>query len=75
VPTVYARTLRRAAQYVGGVDNLALQLKVKAVHLTAWIQGVETPPMEIFLKAVDIVTDRPIPSRVEPPPGSEPDAE
>jgi hypothetical protein len=68
VSTVYARTLRRAADYAGGVEGLARQLKVKAVHLIAWIEGVETPPMEIFLKAVDIVTERFIPSPLNSPP-------
>jgi hypothetical protein len=68
VSTVYARTLRRAADYAGGVEGLARQLKVKAVHLIAWIEGVETPPMEIFLKAVDIVTERSIPSPLDSPP-------
>jgi DNA-binding transcriptional regulator YdaS (Cro superfamily) len=64
---VYVRTLERAAQLVGGEQALALSLKVTPSHLSLWLRGVERPPVEIFLRAVDLVTDR-IPDADRPAP-------
>lgn len=54
---VRARTLKRAAEIVGGEQQLALHLKVTPSHLALWLQEIETPPDYIFLKAVDLVTE------------------
>jgi DNA-binding transcriptional regulator YdaS (Cro superfamily) len=54
---VHVRTLRRAAELVGGAQELALRLKVTPSHLALWLAGSETPPAEVFLRAVDIVMD------------------
>jgi hypothetical protein len=43
--------------------------------LSACISGVERPPMDIFLKAVDIVTERSIADQVDALPGSSQDAD
>lgn len=56
MPTVYARTLRRAAEVVGGVRELGSQLKVPTEELMGWMDGTKRVPQEIFLRAVDIVT-------------------
>lgn len=56
MPTVYVRTLRRAAQIVGGVEGLAFQLEVNSADLAIWLAGTTAMPQEIFLRAVDIVT-------------------
>ena len=53
--TVYARTLHRACEMLGGVDALARQLNVSEATLTRWIGGLEQPPLDKFLAAVDIV--------------------
>jgi hypothetical protein len=53
--TVYARTLHRACEVVGSVDALSRQLNVPASALTRWIGGLEQPPLDKFLAAVDIV--------------------
>lgn len=50
-------TLEYAATLVGGEDELALRLGVTRRDLDLWIAGVVPPPVKIFLKAVDIVTD------------------
>jgi hypothetical protein len=50
-------TLEYAATLVGGEEELALRLGVTRQHLDLWIAGAVPPPMKIFLKAVDIVTD------------------
>jgi DNA-binding transcriptional regulator YdaS (Cro superfamily) len=55
MPTVHARTLRRAAQIVGGAKELAAQLGVASDDLVYWLDGTKRVPQEIFLKAVDIV--------------------
>ena len=57
MPNLYARTLKRAAQVVGGTDQLATRLKVPPSFLSLWIAGVDSAPAEIFLKAVDLITE------------------
>jgi hypothetical protein len=61
VPDVYVKTLQRAAEIEGGEQGLALRLKVTPSHLALWIQGIERPPVEVFLRAVDLVTDQQFP--------------
>jgi hypothetical protein len=53
--TVYARTLHRACEVLGSLDSLSRQLNVPAPTLARWIGGLEQPPLDVFLKAVDIV--------------------
>lgn len=53
--TVYSRTLHRACEMLGGLDALAHHLNVPAPALERWIGGLEQPPLDVFLKAVDIV--------------------
>ena len=55
MPTVYARTLRRAAELVGGEAELAAQLGVTKKELDLWIRNFVRPPSDVFLKAADIV--------------------
>jgi hypothetical protein len=57
VPNVYVKTLVRAAQIVGGEAELALRLKVTPSHLHLWIRGLSDPPLDVFLRAVDIVVE------------------
>ena len=53
--TVYARTLHRACELLGGLDALSRHLGVPAATIGRWIGGVEEAPVEVFLAAVDIV--------------------
>ena len=55
MPTVYARTLRRAAEIMGE-DKLAAELGVSVERVKSWTTGLEEPPLRAFLKAVDIVS-------------------
>jgi hypothetical protein len=55
MPTVYLRTLKRAAEIAGGVEELSAQLGVRGDDLAYWLQGTKPVPQEIFLRAVDIV--------------------
>jgi len=53
--TVHARTLYRACELLGGLDALSRHLGVPAARIARWIGGIEEPPVEAFLAAVDIV--------------------
>ena len=55
MPTVHARTVRRAAEIVGSVEVLAAQLEVRDEDLRKWIEDQLSVPQEIFLRCVDIV--------------------
>lgn len=55
MPTVHARTVRRASEIVGGVVVLAGRLGVRDAFIKNWIEGELTVPDEIFLRCVDIV--------------------
>lgn len=57
MPDVYEKTLARAADIAGGEAELALRLNVTPSHLHLWIAGVNRPPLDVFLKAVDIVVE------------------
>jgi DNA-binding transcriptional regulator YdaS (Cro superfamily) len=57
VPTVYIRTLKRAAELVGSEEALARHLKVLPSHVELWIRGVVSPPGDVFLRAADIVSE------------------
>ena len=52
---VRSRTLSKAAEIVGGPDALRRRLNVSALLLGVWLAGAETPPTDVFLKAVDII--------------------
>ena len=56
MPDAYARVLRRAAEILGGVEQLAAHLGVPAEDVVAWIQRMRDVPVNVFLRAVDIVT-------------------
>lgn len=55
MPDVYARALKRAAEIVGGVNELGAQLDIPTEELANWLQGTKRIPQEVFLRAVDIV--------------------
>ena len=57
MPTVYARTLRRAAELVGGESALAARLAVSENELDLWLRNFVRPPSDVFLKAADIVAE------------------
>ena len=55
--TVHARTLRRAAELLGSEEALALRLNVTLGHLAWWMKDVARTPADVFLRAVDIITE------------------
>jgi hypothetical protein len=52
---VYARVVQRAAEIVGGVEQLAKVLGASPLRVSAWAAGTSKPPKDVFLRAVDIV--------------------
>lgn len=58
--SVHARAMRRAADLVGGKSALREKLRVPMRDLERWMDGGEKPPMDVFLKAVDIVSATPM---------------
>lgn len=56
VAAVHVRTLQRATQVAGGVERLAFYLKVRPSRLRLWLQGRVSPPLDVFLRAVDLLT-------------------
>ena len=57
MPRLYARTLKRAAEIVGGTEQLAVHLNVVPSHLALWIGGAQPTPPDVFLKAVDLISE------------------
>ena len=53
--TVYTRVLHRACQILGGVEALALHLRVPVLVMYKWLEGEDVPPSNVFLNAVDLV--------------------
>ncbi|HEY0548732.1 MAG TPA: hypothetical protein VGF13_03965 [Verrucomicrobiae bacterium] len=57
-PSIYTRTLQKAAERLGGERALARYLKVPMPDLFAWMRpGSIPPPAAVFLRAVDVVLD------------------
>ena len=56
MPNVYARTLKSAAQLLGGEEELSRRLDISGSDLAAWMAGCGVPPIETLLRAVDLLT-------------------
>jgi len=54
----YARLLERAAEILGGREQLRRYLDVTAVQLGLWMQGHSKPPDSVFLRIADLLSDR-----------------
>ena len=55
--SVYSRALRKAAELIGGREELARILQVPPAEIERWIADEAKPPREIFLRIVDIILD------------------
>ena len=56
-PTVYSRAVRKAAEMLGGREELARALQVAQAEIDRWILGEKKPPREVFLRVVDILIE------------------
>lgn len=55
--SVYSRAVRKAAELLGGRDQLSRTLQVPLAEIDKWIVGEAKPPREIFLRIVDLILD------------------
>ena len=53
--TTFARALHRACVILGGAPALALHLRVSEASLRTWLDGLEDPPLDVFLAAVEVL--------------------
>ena len=58
----YTRTFIRAIETLGSVERLAHALDASTEEIEAWAAGHVEPPPDMFLKAIDIVTQFQLPS-------------
>jgi hypothetical protein len=65
--SVYARTLQKAAELIGGQAKLCRYLHVPAAELRKWIDDKGVPPIGVFLRVVDFIIEE------TPPPGNSSD--
>ena len=73
MPNLRAQTLARAAMIVGGVDALAERLGVAPGTVSMLIRGDAPVPPEMFLVAIDIITEAGLADAMKgaPPPKEE----
>ena len=55
--SVYSRALLKAAELLGGREQLARILQVPTTEIDRWIVDEAKPTREIFLRVVDIILD------------------
>jgi hypothetical protein len=57
VEPVQTTVLQRAARVVGGYGELQTRLDASREDMISWIRGGAMPPVQIFLKLVEILMD------------------
>ena len=55
----YAAALSRAERVLGGRARMAAFFRVPPEKIRAWIDGAEAPPLEVFLRSLDVIADGP----------------
>ena len=55
--SVYSRALQKAADLLGGRSKLARFLRVPTKDLDGWIADEAKPPLNVFLRVVDLIID------------------
>jgi hypothetical protein len=55
--TLHARALARAAEILGGTDELCAYLEASTFQLELWMQGRATPPDAVFLRVADLLNE------------------
>ena len=59
VPGIYLKALRRALKLAGGKTALRERLNVPMARLEGWLDGEAEPPLEVFLRTVDLISAPP----------------
>jgi hypothetical protein len=55
----YATAVSRAERVLGGRARIAAFFRVPPDKIRAWIDGAEAPPLEVFLRSLDVIADGP----------------
>ncbi len=55
--SVYSRALKKAAELLGGREQLAKALQVPSAEIDRWIADQGKPSREVFLRIVDLILD------------------
>ena len=50
--------LERAVEILGGAEQVARYLGVSLPHLRIWMRGMFSPPADVFLKLVDLLSEQ-----------------
>jgi transcriptional regulator with XRE-family HTH domain len=58
-PGIYLKALQRALAVAGGRAALCERLGVPMPRLQAWLEGAAEPPLDVFLRTVDIISTPP----------------
>jgi hypothetical protein len=62
--TRYATALSRAERILGGRTRVAAFFRVTPEKIAAWLDGAEPPPLDVFLRSLDVIADGPYASRL-----------
>jgi hypothetical protein len=65
--SVYSRALKKAAELLGGREQLAKVLQVPSTEIDKWIADQGKPPREVFLRIVDLILDESRPGANDEP--------
>jgi len=57
--TRYTTALSRAEKILGSRARTAAYLRVPEEKIAAWLAGDEVPPLEVFLRSLDVIADGP----------------
>lgn len=57
--TRYVNALSRAERILGGRARMAAFFRVPLKTVSAWVEGVEAPPLDVFLRSLDVIADGP----------------
>ena len=55
----YSKAISRAAQILGSRARTAAYFGVPSEKIQAWLDGTEAPPLEVFLRSLDVIADGP----------------
>ena len=55
--SVKTRTLKMAADRLGGPRKLRDHLRAPSADIVSWLAGLEEPPTAVFLRALELILD------------------
>lgn len=56
--TIHSKAINRAINILGGMPQLQRVLQVPTHDLIRWMNGVEEPPLPVFLRIVDVILEK-----------------